>query len=212
MSDPRPPTPSSITRDDVVECALALVESGGAGALTMRKLAAELGVSVTSVYWHVGGRDEVVLAVIERSSERLAQRPVTGDDPAARIMSAARHVWDSALEHPEVMRLAHSVGATSLLELPLEIALARELNHAGLSGETARDALRSILICVGGFLVLALRPPDAVPADRAGTALWAEARAPGVDAATQAALSQPVDLDALFERTVRTVVQSYLRA
>lgn len=201
---------AGLGRDDVVECALRLVEAGGAEALTMRKLAAELGVAATAIYWHVGSRDEVVLALIERQGELLADRPVEGDTPFERIMSATNHVWDSALEHPEVMKLAHSVGATSLLEMHLEIALARELGAAGIVGERARDALRSILICVGGFLVLALRPADAVPATRASTNLWAQVDAPGVDPATQVALTQPIDLSSLFRSTVAAVIDSYL--
>ena len=38
---------AGLDRDDVVDAALALVEAGGGEALTMRKLAAELGVAET---------------------------------------------------------------------------------------------------------------------------------------------------------------------
>ena len=55
---------AGIERDDVIDAALALVESGGGDALTMRKLAAELGVATTTIYWHVGNRDDLVLAVV----------------------------------------------------------------------------------------------------------------------------------------------------
>lgn len=196
--------------DDVVDAALALVEQEGAAALTMRRLAAELGVAATTIYWHVGGRDEVVHAVIARLGEQLGERPVSGSAPRERVLSVARHVWDSALEHPEVMKLAHAVGATSVLEMHLEIALARELTAAGVVGEAARDALRAILICVGGFLVLALRPPDAVPPALAGTALWASVDDPAIDPETVAALTRPIDLPALFERTLAAVVEGAL--
>ena len=201
---------AGLDRDDVVDCALQLVQDGGADALTMRKLAAELGVTATTIYWHVGSRDEVVIALIERLSERLAERPIGGTTPRERVMAAARHVWESALEHPQVMKLAHSVGGTSALEMHLEIALARELTAAGVVGERGRDALRSILFCVGGFLVLAFRPDEAVPPELSGTTLWSQVDDPAVDEGTRAALTRPVDLDALFETTIQAVVDRYL--
>ena len=201
---------AGIDRDDIVDAALRLVEDEGADALTMRRLAAELGVTATTIYWHVGNRDDVVVALVERHGQQLAARPVTGDDPADRIIAAAMAVWDSALAHPEVMRLAHASGATSALEMHLEIALARELTAAGVTGEEARDALRSLLICVGGFLVLALRPADAVPTELAGTALWAAVDDDGVAPATARALTRPIDREALLRRTLGSIVADYL--
>lgn len=201
---------AGIDRDDVVDAALRLVEAGGADALTMRRLASELGVTATSVYWHVGSRDDVVLALIERQAERLAEMPVTGDDPAERVVSAAMAVWESALAHPEVMKLAHAAGATSALEMHLEIALARELTRAGVEGEAARDALRALLICVGGFLVLALRPVDAVPAELSSTRLWADVDDPDVATATRDALTRPIDREPLLRRTLTAVLAAYL--
>ena len=201
---------AGIDRDDVVDAALRLVEAGGAEALTMRKLAAELGVTATSVYWHVGSRDEVVLALIERQAEQLAARPIQGGDPAERVVAAAMAVWDSALAHPEVMKLAHATGATSALEMHLEIALARELTAAGVEGEAARDALRALLICVGGFLVLALRPPDAVPAELSSTSLWAAVDDPQVADSTRDALTTPIERERLLRRTLHSVLADYL--
>ena len=201
---------AGLDRDDVVECALAIVEVGGSEALTMRKLAAELGVTTTTIYWHVGSRDEVVIAVIERMSERQAEAAIEGATPRERVMSAARQVWKSALDHPNVTSLAHQAGATSLLEMELEIALVRELETAGLRGEAARDALRGILICVGGFLVIGLRDHDAVPEEHRSTTLWAAVDDEGIDPATRAALAAGLELDALFEITVQSVVDSFV--
>ena len=59
---------------------MALVEAGGADALSMRKLAAELGVATTTIYWHAGNRDELILAVVARVAEQTEPAEVTGDD------------------------------------------------------------------------------------------------------------------------------------
>jgi hypothetical protein len=84
------------------------------------------------------------------------------------------------------------------------------LTAAGVVGEDARDALRAILICVGGFLVLALRDERAITPERSRTAVWSEVEDPDVDPSTRLALTTQVDLPALFERTVQNVVDTYV--
>ena len=207
---PRESHHAGLDRERVVDCAAAMVESGGPEALTMRKLAGELGVTPTTLYWHVGSRDDIVTAIIERQGERQAARAIQGATSVERVTDAARSVWTSALENRQVTRLAYQSGATSLLELGLEVALVRELEAAGLVGVEARDALRSILTCLGGFLVLALRDPDAVPAERSSTELWAGLIDHGIDPETLAALGQPVDLELLFENTIGAVITHWV--
>lgn len=199
-----------LDRADMVDRALALVETFGPDALTMRRLATELDVTTTTIYWHVGSRDELVTEVVRLQARRQAARQVVGRTSRERVMSAARHVWDGALENRAVTSLAHRTGTTSLLELPLEIELARQLEAAGVTGARAAAALRSILTTVGGFLVLALRDETAIPEDRRGPSLWAAVDDPDLDVSTRTAMAEPPDLAALFETTVQTVVDSHL--
>ncbi len=200
---------AGLDRDDMVAAAVALVESEGPAALTMRRLAATLDVTTTTIYWHVGSREELVTEVIRHQSERQAARPATGATPRERVMAAARHVWDSALENRAITSLAHQTGTTSLLEHPLEVALVRELESAGLTGEAAARAMRAILGTVGGFLVLALRNEGTIPEERRGPALWATTDA-GIEPATIRALAGPTDLDELFTSTVQAVVDHHV--
>lgn len=212
----RPPNPSSSTRhaglerDDVIDAALALVDAGGGEALTMRKLAAQLGVATTTIYWHVGNRDDLVLAVVQRQAERHAASKVRGTTPHARITSAARNIWDNALAHRNVTALASQAGATTLLELPLEVALVAELEAAGLRGDAARDALRSLLGCIAGFLVMAWRREDTVPDDLRPAALWASVDDGRLSSDTIESMGRPSDLDALFGSTLAAVVDGLL--
>lgn len=178
----------------------------------MRKLAAELGVATTTIYWHVGNRDDLILAVIQRQAERQAASRVRGATPRERIASAARNIWDNALAHRNVTVLASQVGATTLLELPLEAALVAELEAAGVRGEAARDGLRSLLACIAGFLVLAWRSEDRIPTHLRPSALWGSLHHEGVSLDTQTALTQPSDLDALFDQTITAVVNDILGA
>jgi len=50
-------TRETLSRDRVLRAALALVDKGGLEALSMRKLAAELGVEAMSLYNHVKNKD-----------------------------------------------------------------------------------------------------------------------------------------------------------
>ena len=201
---------AGLDRDDVIDGALALVEEHGAQALSMRKLAADLGVTTTTIYWHVGNRDELILALIQRQAERQATSEVAGDEPHERVARAARNIWQNALAHRNVTALASQVGATTLLELPLEAALAAELEAAGVRGADARDALRAILACIAGFLVMAWRSNDRMPPALRADALWDAIRHPGLSDATRAAMSEPVDVQALFETALDAVVGAYV--
>ena len=98
---------AGLDRDDVVKAALLLVDEGGPEALTMRRLAGELGVATTTIYWHVGNRDDVVDAVIRRHGERLGEQATSGDTPRQRVMSVARHLWESALAHQGTVSYTH---------------------------------------------------------------------------------------------------------
>lgn len=176
----------------------------------MRKLAAELGVATTTIYWHVGNRDDLILAVIQRQAERQASTQVHGTTPEQRIASAARNIWRNALAHRNVTALASQVGATTLLELPLEAALVAELEAAGVVGEHARDGLRSILACVAGFLILAWRSDDRVPDRLRAAALWGALEGSPISEETRTALTEPSDLDTLFDATIASVVAGIL--
>ncbi len=201
---------AGLDRDEIVDRALALVEAHGAAALTMRKLATELGVTTTTIYWHVGGRDELVTAVITRLSQQQADVEISGNHPRDRVMSVVRHLWSSAIAHRNVTALAHQVGATSLLEMPLEVALARELEASGLSGDDVRDALRAILMCIAGFLVVAFRSDGRVPEPHQERSLWRQVDDRQIDPGTLAALQRPPDLPSLFETTLEAVVGAFV--
>src|SRR5579871_4333073 len=49
----------------LIQAARALVEAGGPDALSMRKVAADVGVAATAIYWHVGSRDDLLHAVLD---------------------------------------------------------------------------------------------------------------------------------------------------
>jgi AcrR family transcriptional regulator len=93
-------SPKGLTRDAVVAAALQLVEQQGSGALTMRAVAARLGVSPMAVYNHTSDRDDLLLGMLEQTVAGVPTDPGTGEPPAriARLFQGmhdhlARHRW-----------------------------------------------------------------------------------------------------------------------
>jgi AcrR family transcriptional regulator len=210
-NDAGPGRRAGLDADEILDRAIALVEDEGADALTMRRLAAELGVATTSIYWHVGNRGDLVTSLVGRHGERLAQQQVEGDTARDRVQAVARMIWSSAVDHREVTRLAAAAGASSLHARQLELAMARELQDAGVVGTAARDAMRAITACVGGFIVATLID-DLAPSSLRRTSVLGSAEATDLDPSTLEALAEPADLPSLFDATLQAVVDSVVPA
>lgn len=67
------PYPSKITPQGVIDAALALVESEGAEALSLRRLAGNLGVTANALYRYFDSREDLLAA----SADAFVQRLIT---------------------------------------------------------------------------------------------------------------------------------------
>lgn len=184
-----------LTRDVVVDTAQRLVEEQGVAALTMRRLAGELGAAVTAIYWHVGNRDALLDLLVDRLVTDMGDVRASGRVPRARITSLLRQ-WRARLwERPHLIGLAHERGRTAAMFQPMQAALATELAGVGLRGEDAAVAVRALQVHVVASVVLertATRGPATNPTDPAA---WPDGQD---DEALVAALAEPLDYDALF--------------
>ncbi|NNG40798.1 TetR/AcrR family transcriptional regulator [Flexivirga sp. ID2601S] len=82
------PAPPRLTREAILDVAGRLVTVGGADALSMRKLAGELGVSPMALYRHVQDRDELLVALLDREFEAVVWPPLPdpGAERAVQVM------------------------------------------------------------------------------------------------------------------------------
>jgi AcrR family transcriptional regulator len=62
----RAPRQRSLTREAILDAAMAIVDSEGLDALTMRAVAQALGTGAASLYAHVGSKDELLELLVER--------------------------------------------------------------------------------------------------------------------------------------------------
>ncbi|MFD3436223.1 TetR/AcrR family transcriptional regulator [Streptomyces sp. NPDC058685] len=202
-------TRTALTRDDVLDAAAALVRQLGPQALTMRKLAAELGTAVTSIYWHVGNRESLLDALVERTVHEMGAIRPAGRTPAQRIVSVARRLHRELRERPHLIAMVHERGLTDRMFLPAQQALVHEVHAAGLRGARAAEVVRSVQYQVVGF-VLVERNRDRSPVQSpAREELW-DTRTAEHDPALARALSRPAEPEKLFETSVRALVSALL--
>jgi AcrR family transcriptional regulator len=175
----------------------------------MRKLAAELGVAPTAIYWHVGNRQELLDELVTRLLAEMGVPEPTGTTPVERMRSIARWIRQKVLARPHLVSLAHDQGRTAELYFPVQRALAREVSTAGLAGEDAARAVRTILFFVGGFIMV--ETSEKVSPHLATEDLWRKAAAEGVSAQLGVALSEPVDFDELFEHSLGALLGAVIR-
>ncbi|MGR4883876.1 TetR/AcrR family transcriptional regulator [Streptomyces sp. LARHCF249] len=200
---------SALTRDEVLDAAASLVKQHGPASLTMRKLAAELGTAVTSIYWHVGNRESLLDALVRRTVEEMGAIRPAGRTPADRILSVARTLRRELRERPHLIAMVHERGLTERMFLPAQQALVHEVHAAGLRGTRAADAVRAIQFQIVGFLLVERNRERAPAQSPAESELWDPAAAPH-DPALARALARPADPERLFLLSVRSLVRALL--
>lgn len=98
--EPRQSKSPGLSRDQIVEAAVELLDAEGLEALSMRKLGTRLGSGATSIYWHVANKQELLeLAFDEVWGE------VSVPDPAqvgwrAAIWASSHSMREVILRHP----------------------------------------------------------------------------------------------------------------
>ena len=152
-------------RVDILTRACELYLEEGAEAVSMRRLARDLGVTAPALYRHYGSREEMLLDVVAEAGRRLSERlygALSGRTPAQRLYLAGQAYLDFALDQPKYYEMlytpAHTLGADAFPEQVTE-------QVAGV-GRFFNDRVRE---CIDAGL---FQPID--PAAAAAT-LWAHA-------------------------------------
>jgi AcrR family transcriptional regulator len=153
------PTPAThrakLSHDRVIEAALRIMDEEGLDAVSMRRVAHELGVEAMSLYHHVGDKDELLDGICERVMGDFEFPELTGD--WAQDCRAGARAWRRLMQkHPEVIELfARQRGPASTVESmrPTEYAL-RLFRESGLSDRDVAQAFHAFGGYIQGFVVM----------------------------------------------------------
>ena len=144
-SGPRPGPRPGLDVDRVVAAAVRLADSEGLAALSMRRVAAELGVGTMTLYTHVPGKGELVDLMLDGV---LGELYPDGEVPAGgwrdRLEAVARANWQLFLHHPWAVHVATGrppLGPGLMRKYELEL---RAVDGLGLT-EVEMDLLVSLL-------------------------------------------------------------------
>lgn len=149
----RGPKPA-LSLDQIVTAAIKIADTDGLAALSMRRVAAELGAGTMSLYRYVPGKAELLDLMLDRVCDPgdTADR-VQGLDWRGVLEVVARGTWDLYLAHPWLLQVNWArpvLGPSSLAAV--------ELVQGGLLGTGLPDQERvMVMFVVDGFVTGAAR-------------------------------------------------------
>lgn len=158
----RPGRPPLISRTDIQEAALRIVDEDGLDALTMRRLGAVLGVDPMATYRHFPNKAALFDGVVEQLLSQV-DIPEPGDDWWVSFSGLVRALRSACSAHPNVVPLfatrpPTATGAFELVEAGVSVLLS-----AGLSPERAIDGVdMAARLVIGHVLAESGRPPEGV--------------------------------------------------
>lgn len=105
--------PEKLTRAAVADRALSLGDVEGLEAVTVRRLAHELGVSPMALYWHFKNKDELLLGVVDHALAGVRADRSAGDDWLVQIRAMVEAVVRVLRAHPCLPELLQAVDKQS---------------------------------------------------------------------------------------------------
>ena len=163
---------TALTRERILEVAVALADEGGVESISMRRIAQELGVVPMALYKHVANKDElldgmidVVVAEIDPPREGVAWQVAIRE----RILSARR----ALLRHRWASRVIESRGEPTPTVIAYMDSMMGVLRAGGFSVDLMHHALHVMGSRLLGFSQELFDDTASVPEEEA-VAMWSQ--------------------------------------
>ncbi len=140
-----------LTRDAIVDAALTVLERDGLAGLSMRRLAKELGSGAASLYWHVGGKEELLGLVLDRivgESKVPEPDPANWQEQVKAMLRETRRVLTSRRDAGQLSMGRVPTGPNALPVMDRSIGV---LRAAALPAQVIAYAADMFALYVGGF-------------------------------------------------------------
>ncbi|SDW57555.1 transcriptional regulator, TetR family [Saccharopolyspora shandongensis] len=175
--------PEDLTRGRIVQAAIEIADNEGLAVLSMRGVAAWLGVAPMSLYRHVAGKDQLVRLMADAA---FGERGYPAQSPTgwrARLELCARTLWSLYRRHPWLAQLSPITRPLPLPNLAVhaEWALAA-LDGLNLGAAAMCDLHVLFFSHVQGIAVHLEREQQALGASGVSEDEWMDSQAPTLEA------------------------------
>lgn len=109
---------TSLSRDSIIEAAIALLDAGGEAGLTFRALSERLATGAGAIYWHVADKGDLLDAACDAVVARTMAAAVDAEAPRERLRAIGLGMFDALDAHPWIgAALARSPGALPMVRI-----------------------------------------------------------------------------------------------
>lgn len=148
--------PTGLDRDRIIAVSVRLLDAEGPAKFSMRRLAAELGVTAMSLYWYVDTKDDLLELALDSVYTEIVTLPGTADDgtdPDWRDELRELAVSYRALlvRHPWVSPLVGKFLNIGPHSMEFSTAVQRVMRGTGLPAHGQMGALSAVFQFVYGF-------------------------------------------------------------
>jgi TetR/AcrR family transcriptional regulator, tetracycline repressor protein len=144
----------SLSREEIIKEALALLDEHGPGALSMRRVADRLGVAPNALYYRVRGKADLIDGLIDEVYAGLDLDPDTGGDWTEQLATLSQAIRAHLLAHPAVVPFALQQPGLGPHSLRLGEAIYNVLRPAGFSDQAVVGTVYALLTYILGFVAL----------------------------------------------------------
>jgi AcrR family transcriptional regulator len=136
LESPAPAPRATLTPTRIAEAAVSLADTEGLDAVTMRRLAGELGVAPMAAYRYVSGKDDVLELMVDRVYGDLVL-PADGLGWRETLRAIAYGTRELMARHPWLTRMSSSRAALALTPNRMAVAerALRALDGLGLDAD-----------------------------------------------------------------------------
>ena len=139
-----------LSRERVLRAAIALADARGIEALSMRKLAQELGVEAMSLYHHVAKKDDILNGIVDVVLDEI-ELPAKGTEWKDAIRRSAISAHNVFVRHPWACSLVLTMSGISPARLRYMDALLASLREAGFPPELTYHGYHALDSHIMGF-------------------------------------------------------------
>ncbi len=113
----------ALSRDQIVEEAIDLLDQSGEAGLTFQALSKRLATGPGAIYWHIADKNDLLTAACDAIVARTMNETLAGGTPKENVRQLALGIFDAIDAHPWV--------GSALASIPGELPVVRILERIG---------------------------------------------------------------------------------